>query len=188
MAEARTQTQNQAQSQNRSGETQRSENRGIAHRGEYHPSRDLFGLNPFSMFRRLSEEMDRAFASSFGLSREFGEPGLERSIWSPAIEVRERNNNLEICAELPGMTKDDVKVELTEEGIILEGEKRREQEHEEGGVHRSERSYGHFYRLIPLPVGAESEKAKAEFKNGVLTVQVPMTEQKRKGKQIPISS
>lgn len=190
MAEARTQTQtqNQAQNQTRSGETQRTENRGITHRGEYHPSRELFGLNPFSMFRRLSEEMDRAFASTFGLSREFGESDFERGIWSPAIEVRERNNNLEVCAELPGMTKDDVKVECTEEGIILEGEKRREQQHEEGGVHRSERSYGHFYRMIPLPEGADSEKARAEFKNGVLTVQVPISEQKRKAKQIPISS
>jgi len=156
-------------------------------RGEYLPSRDIFGLNPFSMFRRLSEEMDRAFASSFGLSREFGDQGIDRGVWSPAIEVRERNHNIEIVAELPGMTKDDVKVECTEEGVILEGEKRREQEHTEGGIHRSERSYGHFYRLIPLPEGAESDKAKAEFKNGVLTVQVPVSEQKRKGRQIQIN-
>lgn len=181
MAEPKTQTQNQP------SETQRSENRGISRRGEYYPSRDVFGLNPFSMFRRLSEEMDRAFASTFGLNREYG-GGMERAIWSPAIDVRHHNGNVEIHAELPGMTKDDVKVECTEEGVILEGEKRHEHESDEGGFHRSERSYGHFYRLIPLPDGAEAEKAKADFKNGILTVQVPISEQKRKSKQIPISS
>jgi HSP20 family protein len=180
MAEPKTQTQNQP------GETQRSESRGITRRGEYYPSRDIAGLSPFSIFRRLSEEMDRAFASTFGLSREFREHGLERGMWAPAIEVRERDNRMEISAELPGMSKDDVKVEFTDEGIVLEGEKRREQEREEGGVHRSERSYGHFYRLIPMPDGADPEKAKAEFKNGVLTVQVPLSEQKRKARQIPI--
>lgn len=183
MPEPKTQTQPQSQS----GEGQRAEHRGVQRRGEYYPSRDVFGLNPFSMFRRLSEEMDRAFASTFGLSHEFGEQGFDRGLWSPAIEVRERNHNIEIVAELPGMTKDDVKVECTDAGLILEGEKRREQEHTEGGIHRSERSYGHFYRLIPLPEGTESDKAKAEFKNGVLTVQVPISEQKRKGRQVQIN-
>ena len=74
--------------------------------------------------RRLSEEMDRAFSGSFGLDRWGGDSGR----WSPAVEVRERNGNVEICAELPGMNKDDVKVECTNEGIIIEGEKRREHE------------------------------------------------------------
>jgi HSP20 family protein len=136
------------------------------------------------MMRRLSEEMDRAFASTFGLSRGFGEGG-----WSPPVEVRERNGNLEICAELPGMTKDDVKVECTEEGITIEGEKRREEESEEGGFHRTERVYGHFCRQIPLPEGAQPDKAKAEFKDGVLRVTVPVPEkQQQKSRQIPISS
>jgi HSP20 family protein len=185
MPEAKPQSQSQPSTQ--TSETQRAEHRGLQRRGEYLPSRDTLGLNPFSMFRRLTEEMDRAFASSFGLSRDLGEHGLERGIWSPAIEVRERNHNLEISAELPGLNKEDVKVEFTDEGIVLEGEKRREHEHEEGGVHHSERSYGHFYRFIPLPEGAEAEKAKAEFKNGMLMVQVPISEQKRKARQIQIA-
>jgi HSP20 family protein len=180
MPEPKTQTQ--------SSETQRSENRGISRRGEYYPSRDVFGLNPFSMFRRLSEEMDRAFASTFGLRRELAGEGFERGLWSPPVEVHHHNNSVEIVAELPGLSKDDVKVECTEEGVILEGEKRREHEKDEGGYHHSERSYGHFYRMIPLPDGADAERAKAEFKNGVLTVQVPLSEQKRKSKQVPISS
>jgi len=143
--------------------------------------RDIF--NPFSMMRRFSEEMDRAFGTSFGLGRGLG----ERGAWMPAIEVRERDNNLEISAELPGMNKEDVKVEVTSEGVVIEGEKRREQETEEGGIHRSERSYGHFYRVIPLPEGTEAEKAKAEFKNGVLQVRVPISEEQRKSRRVPIS-
>lgn len=160
--------------------------RSVAKRGEYTPSRDVYNLSPFSIMRRLSEEMDRAFSRSFGLSRSFDEWG---GAWSPPIEVRERNGNLEISAELPGLNKDDVKVECTDEGITIEGEKKSEVEKTEGGVHRSERSYGHFYRMIPLPEGAEGDKAKAEFKDGVLQVRVPFSEQSRsKRRQIPINA
>jgi HSP20 family protein len=150
-----------------------------ARRQENLPARDAFGFSPFSMMRRLSEEMDRAFSSSFGLGS---------GSFSPAIEVRERDGNLEICAELPGMSKDDVKVECTEDGVIIQGEKKREEESNEGGWHRSERSYGSFYRMIPLPDGAEADKAKAEFKDGVLQVRVPVHEPERKSRQIPIEA
>ncbi|HEY1337350.1 MAG TPA: Hsp20/alpha crystallin family protein, partial [Bryobacteraceae bacterium] len=68
------------------------------------------------------------------------------------------------------------------------GEKKREQKSEQGGYHRSEFSYGHFYRMIPLPEGADADKAKAEFKNGVLQVQVPIQEQKHNKRQIPINT
>jgi len=161
---------------------QTAEQRDVARREDYSPSRDLFSFSPFSMMRRLSEEMDRAFASSLGMSRGFGEHGM----WSPAVDVRERNGNLEIQAELPGLNKDDVKVECTDEGIIIQGERKREQESEEGGWRRSERTYGRFYRMIPLPDGAQTEQAKAEFKDGVLQVRVPISEQHRHGRQIPI--
>jgi HSP20 family protein len=101
------------------------------------------------------------------------------------VEVRERNGNLEVTAELPGMNKEDVKVEYADDGIVIQGEKRRETESDEGGMHRSERMYGRFYRHIPLPDGADADKAKAEFKNGVLQVQIPVSQQNR---QIPIGS
>jgi HSP20 family protein len=173
MAETKTQT---ASSQ---GE------RSVTRRGEYFPSRDLFSFGPFSMIRRLTEEMDRAFSSTWGLTRGFGDWGA----WSPPVEVCQRDGDLEISAELPGLSKDDVKVECTEEGITIEGEKKREVEKEEGGIHRSERNYGHFYRKIPLPEGAEADKAKAQFKDGVLQVRVPISEQARgKHRQIPISA
>ena len=170
MAESRMQ-------QTSSGEKER----GIARRQENWPARDTFGFSPFSMMRRLSEEMDRAFSTSLGMGRGTSDWGF-----NPAVDVRERDGNLEICAELPGMSKDDVKVECTDEGIIIQGEKKREQESNEEGWHRTERSYGSFYRMIPLPEGADAEKAKAEFKDGVLQVRVPVNEQQRKSKQIPI--
>jgi HSP20 family protein len=161
---------------------QSSEQRGISRRQDYSPSRDPFALSPFSMMRRLSEEMDRAFGSSLGITRGWGESGM----WTPAVDVRERDGNLEIHAELPGMNKDDVKVECTDEGIVIEGERRREEEKEEGGWRRTERSFGRFYRMIPLPEGAKTEEAKAEFKDGVLQIRVPVAEQQRKSRQIPI--
>jgi HSP20 family protein len=140
-------------------------------------------LSPFGMMRRFSEEMDRIFNEGFGTGR----TSEERNMWMPAVEVHEHNGNVEISAELPGIDKQDVKVECTEEGLIIEGEKRREKESDEGGYHHSERSYGHFYRMIPLPDGSNTENAKAEFKNGVLHVRIPINEQMRKNRQIPIS-
>jgi HSP20 family protein len=160
------------------------EQRGLARREEFLPSmRDFFTLDPFAMMRRLSEEMDRAFGSSFGLTRTMG----QRGVWAPAIEVRELDNQIEITAELPGLNKENVKLEVTEDQIILEGEKKVEEEKKEKGYVRSERSYGHFYRAIALPDGADAEKAKAEFKDGILRVTVPIAENKRQAKRIPIS-
>jgi len=96
--------------------------KNISRRGDLSPSRDWFGFSPFafgpfSMIRRLNEELDRAFSNTFGSSRGTGD------IWTPPIGVRQKDGDLEISAELPGMSKDDVKVECTEQGITIEGEK-----------------------------------------------------------------
>lgn len=161
--------------QNRASEQEKE--REVSRRPESH-----YPYGPFSMMRRVSDEMDRLFSNTFGWNR-----GGEHGMWSPAIEVREHDGNLEVTAELPGLSKDDVKVECTDEGIVIEGEKRQERHETEGGFHRSERVYGHFYRMIPLPSGAQPDKAKAEFKNGVLQVRVPIPETKQQRRQIPIA-
>ncbi|HTQ55118.1 MAG TPA: Hsp20/alpha crystallin family protein [Bryobacteraceae bacterium] len=163
--------------------------RNIARRAESYPSREMFvpsmfSGGPFGLMRRLSEEMDRVFANSLGLSRGFGNAGL----WSPPIEVREHDGSLDVTAELPGLKKEDIKVECTDEGILIEGERRQEREEARAGYRHSERSYGHFSRMIPLPPGAETDKAKAEFKDGLLQVHVPIPESKQHGRQIPIAS
>jgi HSP20 family protein len=107
--------------------------------------------------------------------------------FAPAVEVREQDNNLIVSADLPGIDKNDIKVEYTPEGLVIEGDRKHETEEHHGGVHRSERSYGHFYRLIPLPEGANADKARAQFKDGVLEIKMPLAET-RKAKQIPINA
>ena len=144
-----------------------------------------FVTNPFTMMRRFSEEMDRMFSSVWD-DREFG--GRELGSWTPAVEVRERDGNLVVHAELPGLNKDDVKIEVTNEGLVIQGERKREHEEDRGGIHRSERSYGAFYRLIPLPEGANIDQAKAQFNNGVLEVRVPIPKSQEKSRQIPIEA
>ncbi len=159
---------------------------GLARRGEFFPSlfslspREFFSTDPIRMMRRFTDEMDRMF---------FGQTGREEaSIWAPPIEVRQEGGNLTVCAELPGLNKDDVKVEVTDEGLVIQGERKREQEQREGGVYRSERSYGRFYRLIPLPEQANLEQAHAKFNNGVLEVTVPVPEAQQKRREIPIDT
>jgi HSP20 family protein len=139
-----------------------------------------YGYAPWSLMRRFSEEMDQFFHNAFGRAR--GGDG-----WSPALDVKERNGNLEIVAELPGIKKDDVRVECTDDGLIIEGEKREEHEETKGGVHRSERSYGHFYRVVPLPAGSETDKAKAEFHDGLLQIRIPLGESRQRRRSIPIA-
>ena len=185
---AETTTQNPTTEQRRGSEgnitTRGSDRSGLARRHEGFGTSDLLSLNPFTMMRRLSDEMDRAFATTFGLSRGMSETGL----WSPLIEVTDSGNGLEVTAELPGMNKNDVKLECTNEGLIIQGEKRHTGGSNEGGVYRSERTFGRFYRTIALPEGIDTNSAKAEFKDGVLTVRLPYTESHRSSRQIPISS
>ncbi len=162
---------------------ERSTERGISRRGESWPGFglpgpwDLFSMSPWSLMRRFSDEMDRWFSG-----REAGETGM----WSPNIEVRERDNNLVVSADLPGLNKDDVRVEVTEDGLCISGERKREHEERREGYYRSERSYGTFSRIVPLPEGANIDQAKAQFNNGVLEVTVPIPEGARRRREIPI--
>ena len=147
--------------------------------------REPFGTtrwgSPFgSLFQRWNEEMDRLF-EDFG----FGPSAIARadaaSAWSPQIEMFQRGNDLIIRADLPGMAKDDVQVEVTDDAVAIHGERRSEHEEEREGWYRNERSYGSFSRTIPLPDGTIADSAKAKFNNGVLeiTVQAPPREVSR---------
>jgi HSP20 family protein len=155
----------------------------------------------FRLLDRFADEMDRVF-SDFGLGRGWSTPrlgssafrfpwrsaGSEVHAWAPDVDVYERNNELVIHADLPGLSKDDVKVDVTEDGIIIQGERKREHEEEREGVYRAERSHGSFYRLIPLPEGAMSDQAKATFKDGVLEITMPVPpEQVRRGRRLEIT-
>lgn len=161
-----------------SGGQQSSQQTGLARREQTAPG--LFGSNPFTFMRRFSEEMDRLFedfgfgrgllAPSFGrnLPSAFGDLG--QAIWSPQVEMFEREGQLVVHADLPGLTKEDVKVEVTNDAITISGERKNENEEKGEGYYRSERSYGSFFRQIPLPEGVNADDANATFKNGVLEV------------------
>jgi HSP20 family protein len=152
--------------------------------------------DPFAMMNAFRREIDRFF-DGFGLGGNlFRMPrvatGLERSfddlgssLWTPQIEVAEREGKLHVSADLPGLTKKDVHIEVLNGDLMIEGERQSEQRDERGGW--SERSYGRFYRTIPLPDGINADTAKATFDNGVLdvTFEAPKPE-KRHGKPIQI--
>ena len=142
----------------------------------------LFGLNPFALMRQFTEDMDRTFGSTAG--RLTGATG--NGAWCPAVEVKEKDGKLLVTAELPGLKKEDVKVTVTGDTLALEGERKQEKEEKREGYYHSERSYGKFYRSIPLPEGAKIDQAVAQFNNGVLEISLPLPEQKSKSREIPV--
>ncbi len=135
--------------------------------------------SPFGFVRRFAEDMERMF-DDFDISRfpSFFRREFDQVGWMPEIEVLQRNGELTVRADLPGLNKDDVKVELTDEALTISGERKEEKEEKREGYYRSERSYGSFYRQIPLPEGAKTETATAKFTDGVLeiTMQAPKRE------------
>ena len=143
--------------------------RGQLSRSETWPS-----VGPFGMMRRLSHEMDRMFDRMFEGYRFPTTEGLGSGTvserFSPNLDIFERDGKLVIRADVPGLTKDDMKVDVTEDSILIEGERKYEHEQREEGVYRSERGYGQFRREIPLPEGVKTDTATATFKNGVLEV------------------
>ena len=150
----------------------------------YFPSPAEFFDNPFAAMRRMHEDMDRMFAQALGAG---SQSRGSLASWSPAIEVKQQGNNLVVCAELPGLKPEEVQVEVNQDALVIQGERRQEQTSEEGPVHRTERRYGQFYRAIPLPEGANAGQAKASFHDGVLEVTIPLPEQQSTRRQIPIN-
>ena len=151
-------------------------------------TRRHLGANPFRMLERFADEMDRMFGE-FGVRSSAWPSSVAGGVtWSPQIDVSQKNNELVVRADLPGLTKDDVKVDITDDAITIQGERRKEHEEERGGVYRVERSYGSFYRTIPLPDGAMTDQAKASFKDGVLEITMPAPpEQVTRGRRLEIT-
>lgn len=141
---------------------------------------DPFGLNPwfrpFDMMREMTRAMERPLWPAEG----------KQGAWAPAIECRRANGELLVTAELPGLKKEDVKVQILDESLIVEGERKLESNEEKEGYFRSERSYGKFWRQIPLPEGAQADQIKASMNDGMLEVRIPIAEAKPKTRQIPI--
>jgi HSP20 family protein len=160
--------------------------------------------DPFTLMRRMAEDMDRLFD-------QFGFPGTSTALtprlgswlgedpwvtgdadslptlWSPRVETFRRGDELVVRADIPGVKKDDVHVEIENDVLTIRGERRDEREEERDDYYRSERSYGRFYRAIPLPEGVSTEQCDASFENGVLEVTLPAPKQEeRKAKRIQV--
>ena len=138
-------------------------------------------VNPFQMMRRFTKDMERVFGDFPGFwfpnfKTEFTpfQTEFENVQWIPQIEVLQNNGNFMVRADLPGLTKEDVKVELKDNLLLISGERKEEKEEKREGFYRSERSYGNFYRHIPLPEGVKTENAVATFRNGVLEITMPV--------------
>lgn len=140
------------------------------------PFGKLFGFNPFGVMREFSEEVENMYKS---LALKLG-----AELFSPAVDIKLAEGKLIVTADLPGLKKEDVKIEVTGDALVIEGERKREEKEEKEGYKKYERTYGRFCRTIPLPEGAKIETAKAELNEGVLTITVPVPEVK--ARQLPI--
>ena len=159
--------------------------------------REQSSFSPFALMRQGIDEMDHWFSRlGFGQGRtgtSAGRGWFEDTIgqmtdWSPAVEAFQRGNEFVVRAEVPGMNRDDLTVEAGDDAITIRGERKHEQQDERDGMYWSERSYGTFSRVVPLPPGTITDTAKATFANGVLEIvmQAP-SQEARRGRRIDIS-
>jgi HSP20 family protein len=132
----------------------------------------LVGLN-FGRLSNLQDELDRLFESPL-------------RAWAPALDVREDKDSFVIRAELPGLKREDIEVSLQDGALVISGERTVEKVEEGVEVHRQERYYGKFQRALTLPEPVAADKVKADYKDGVLTVTLPKTEE-AKPKKIDVS-
>lgn len=131
--------------------------------------------DPFGLFRQMTSELDRMF-EGLGWPSFRNAPLVQGAAWLPEIEVFEKDNRLVTKVDLPGMKKEDVKVEVTDGHLTISGERKSETEEKKDRYYRSERQYGSFYRAVPLPEGIKLEDVNATFADGVLEVSIPLPE------------
>ena len=141
------------------------------------------GAFNFPMFRSLGREIDFLF-DRFGLERTFFEPA--ETVWTPDVEMFRRDNTIVVRADVPGMKREDVSVEIAEGQVVLRGERKQEKEEKKDGYYRAERTYGSFYRTLTLPEGVTVDEAKATLKDGVLEVTLPTAKVEDKKRTLAI--
>lgn len=146
---------------------------------------DLIRWNPLKEMVSLRERMNRMFDDPlFRFDGRSEETGM--GAWLPAVDMFEKDDHLVIKAELPGMDKKDISLDFKDGVLTLSGVRKQENEVSEENFYRREMSYGKFVRSFSLPADSDAEKIKADFQNGVLTVEVPRPAQP-KPKQISVN-
>lgn len=132
---------------------------------------------PYFM-RNIQDELNRLIEDSFG---EIEPPeSVGEKIWRPAVEMREEDGMYMLKAELPGVDKENIDVEIGEDSITIKAQTEHKKEEESENVYKSEFRYGKFLRTMPFPSDVDSSSAKAEYKDGVLKITVPKTEEEHK--------
>jgi len=131
----------------------------------------------------LRDELDRVFESPWG---ELARTSQLLSGWTPALDVHEDKDNFIVRAELPGMKREDIDVSLQDGALSISGERKTEQKYEGAEVYRTERFFGKFQRTVTLPAPVAADKVKAQYKDGVLSITLPKTEE-AKPKQIDVN-
>jgi HSP20 family protein len=138
---------------------------------------------PMRSMMNVRDEMDRILEDFMGRTQRSGE--AFEGDWYPAMDISETDKDVVASIELPGLNKDDIKVNVQNDVLSVSGEKKQEKTEASENVHRVERTYGSFRRTVRLPVEVDSGKVKASYKDGLLKVTLPKVESK-KPKEIPI--
>ena len=147
---------------------------------------------PLSLFDDLEAEMDRFWRRPWSFwpgswLRPLRGVSRESLTWAPRMDVYEKDDTIIVKAELPGLKKEDVQVEIQGEDLIIRGESKAESEVKDEDYYRIERSFGSFYRRMPLPAGVTAEQIHASLTDGVLEVRIPKpAEAKAEAKKIPV--
>lgn len=141
-------------------------------------------LRPMPNLFNFHNQMEKVFGDFFAAHD--GETDMEGTSWMPTVDVSETENGFEIRAELPGVSENDVNVSVTDNRLTIKGEKRQDAETDDKNYHRVERRYGSFQRSFTLPRHVETAAIKAQFTDGVLTLEIPKAEA-AKPTEIPIT-
>ena len=129
---------------------------------------------PFRDLLRVHEDMDCLFAS---LWDRFDGDRIRTREWAPSVEMYEKGNDLIVTFELPGVSKDDVSLAIKDDILTIKGERKSEREEKRDHYFLREGVYGSFQRSLPLPYAIKTDKVKAEYKNGILTITLPKAEE-----------
>ncbi len=133
---------------------------------------NIMRRRPFSDLLDLRNEMDRLLGDTF---RAFDDG--DTFSWKPALDIEENNNEFVVSAELPGINKEDIKISITDNNLVISGEVTEKKDVQEKNYHLKERIRGNFNRAVALPTSVDSNNAEANYEDGILTVRLPKAEE-----------